>query len=141
VEVLREEQVEEVIGVVSGMALLFFGGSFALVAGAIEAFKFSGQRGLTRALRELHNAAMIALEELEKDDMRSERDVSKLPTQEYAFRKMKVILRSLDPSTLEDAASSVFSGLAAIIATLRARFAQAITLGANHSHGIRRPIL
>lgn len=132
VQAAQDEKLEEEVSIAVGLLLLLFGGSFALVVEAVEAFRHSGRRGLVRAVKQLYAQGIAALEESEKDDQRNDRrNIQELSNEEYAYRKLGVVLRAVDPNIVADASSSLFSGAAAIVATLKAKFAQAITLGAS----------
>jgi hypothetical protein len=128
----QQRHLQAPIRIAIGTALLFFGGSFALVVEAVEAFRHSGRRSLVRSAKQLYAEGIAALEESDKDDKRHDKcSISALSSEEYAHRKLGVVLRAVDPNAVADASSALFSGAAAIVATLKAKFAQAATLGAS----------
>eukprot|EP00992_Anisonema_acinus_P011443 TRINITY_DN7410_c0_g1_i1.p1 TRINITY_DN7410_c0_g1~~TRINITY_DN7410_c0_g1_i1.p1 ORF type:complete len:363 (-),score=52.91 TRINITY_DN7410_c0_g1_i1:59-1147(-) len=117
-----------------GTGMIFFGGHYLTTIAAIEAFRMVGWRTLRDSFRVIHLNYRKARLALRRDKLAV---FDKLGTgdpkadQATATRKLRIILKSVDPDRLSRALSSLYAGCLAAVATVRFRYAQTITLGAS----------
>lgn len=117
-----------------GLVLVFFGGVFMTLVSAIEAGQIFGWPKIARSLKALRRQWKEASVAFERDNQRDDdgdgvRDVDSLSTQELAARRFAVLLRAVDPDQVAAAAEGLTAAWVAILATLRVKFAKAITFG------------
>mmetsp|Transcript_532 Transcript_532/g.1461 ORF Transcript_532/g.1461 Transcript_532/m.1461 type:complete len:371 (-) Transcript_532:441-1553(-) len=120
-----------------GVALCFFGGTFTASIAAIEGFR---QMGFKQTLADIHDVmeqvhrVKLASDKDDRldDDHDGIADVDEIPPAELAKRKMKLAMVTVeDPAKLSRALSSLWAAYLAVLATLKLQFAQttAIALG------------
>lgn len=124
---------EELAKLAAGLIVTFFGARFMATIAAFEAFRMCGWRTSKRAALKLYENYRKAVEASSKDDAIDADsdgvpDVTQLPLEELVRRKMPIVLKSIDPESVSEALSSLYAGAAAVIATLRVRFAATLTL-------------
>uniref|UniRef100_A0A7S0T5G8 Uncharacterized protein n=1 Tax=Erythrolobus madagascarensis TaxID=708628 RepID=A0A7S0T5G8_9RHOD len=134
---------DELIPVVVGILLVFFGGTFAVLIQAIEAARLFGFEKVFTSLKALAQEFSAARKAYERDDMVDAdkdgvADVKQMDKKQLAARKLGVILRAVDPQKLATALEGLTQAWIAIIATLRIKFAQAITLGTSIGNTLHR---
>jgi len=144
---------KEVSSIALALVLLFFGGNFALSIACWQVFRVSGQRLVSKSWNELRTSFQEALTTLKKDpeahaifgsDSDGNIEVSQMwsalkllaiadsdKEKELAKTKVSLLLKCIDPTKIWDATIGLWTGLVAILATLRSRFVQSITIGAN----------
>ena len=126
-----------VLQMVFGAALCFFGGTFTASIAAIEAFR---QMGFKRTLEDLHEVmqvyALVQAASIKDDAVDADADgiadVYQIPPAELAKRKVKLALVTVkEPAKLQMALGSLWAAYLAVLATLKLQFAQttAIALG------------
>jgi hypothetical protein len=133
-DLLEEHHAHDLLVALYGVALCFFGGVFMTVVAAVEAAHLFGWDKISIALRKLHcewRSARIAFEEDNRrdDDRDGVRDVDEMDARALATRRFLVLTRSVDPEALSLALEGLSCASLAILATLRVRFAAAVTLG------------
>lgn len=143
----------EVSSIALALVLLFFGGNFALSIACWQVFRVSGQRLVSKSWEELRTSFQEALATLKKDpeaqaifggDNDGNIAVSQIwsalkllaiadsdKEKELAKTKVSLLLKCIDPAKILDASIGLWTGLVAILAILRSRFVQSITIGAN----------
>lgn len=126
-----------------GLTLCFFGGCFATTIAAWEAFRASGYYTVKDCLKVIYRDHRKVMDAWKKDDEKDEnhdgkRDVDQLPEKELARRKFLLIVRTVDPAELGKAIGGINMGFLAVIAALRVKLAQAITLGSALGHTANR---
>ena len=88
------------------------------------------------ALGKLYRSYKVAREASAKDDELDEdgdgvADVKQIDKKELVLRKLGVVAKAVDPELVADAVSAINIGLMAVVATLRVKFAQCVTLGVS----------
>ena len=133
---------EELSTAIIGLILVFFGGHFFLTIAAAEAFRICGYSQVSTALRKLHANYLVAKAASEKDDLVDDdkdgvADVKQISKDELLNRKAKVVLKAVDPAEVSEAMTGIYTGLFGVIAALKIRFANIITLGASMADVVR----
>ncbi len=117
-----------------GLILMMFGGTFFTTIAAVEAYRIFGWKGSYDALCVIHANARAAIDASKKDDEKDDNndgiaDVKQISSHQLITRKLMLILRTVDPVQVNAAIAALGAGSLAVIATLRSKFANAITLG------------
>merc|ERR1719271_1722361 len=126
-----EQRYDDEVGtIVLGLVLLFFGGQFAMTISAWQIFRISGKQTIVLSWRALQDSCKEAFDKLAKDEM-GERVFGPVDDKAKAREKVALLLKCIDPNKVWEAAGGLFTGLLAILAALRSRFVQCITMGHN----------
>ena len=117
-----------------GFLLCFFGGYFATLTAAVEAYRITGYTSTRSALvilwRNIEAAQRANLKDDELDeDNNGIPDTQEIGTRALVIRKCGVIAKAVDPEQLSDALGSIYMGFVAVVATLRVHFAACVSLG------------
>lgn len=126
-----------------GLTLCFFGGCFATTIAAWEAFRATGFYTVKNCFIILYRDHRKVMEAWKKDDEKDEdtngkKDVQELDEKDLARRKFLLIVKTVDPQEIGKAVGGINMGLLAVIAALRVKLAQAITLGSALGHTANR---
>lgn len=126
-----------------GLTLCFFGGCFATTIAAWEAFRATGFYTVRDCFKILYRDHRKVMEAWKKDDEKDDdgdgkKDVKQMNDKELARRKFLLIVKTVDPQEIGKAIGGINMGLLAVIAALRVRLAQAITLGSALGHTANR---
>lgn len=126
---------EELLEAVFGIFLCFFGGHYVVTLAAIEAYKLCGWDTTYKYLGIIREDYLAVRAESRKDDSIDAdkdgvADVLQISKQELFTRKLKLAAKSCNPDKLQLAFGGLYTGFMGVVATLRVRFAQTITLGA-----------
>ena len=126
----------ELAQIFGGLALLFFGGTFATTVAAFEAFRLCGYGQLRTCAVKLWDNYLIACDASAKDDRVDAdgdgvADVKQLSGQQLASRKLRLLLKVVDPEQVAEALAGLWAGFSAVIAALKIKFARAVTFGAT----------
>jgi len=124
----------EFLPAIAGFILVFFGGNFFTICAAVEAYRLVGYDKTKDALVDLYRSYKVARDASKKDDVLDEdgdgvADVNQISKKQLVIRKVAVIAKSLDPEKVGEAMTAINTGLLAVVATLRVRFAACVTLG------------
>ncbi len=124
--------------------MCFFGGSFLAIIAAVEAFRMCGYDTFMASFNSLsgdiHKVADANKKDNEVDDNKDGiADVKQIATKELVHRKALLFIKNVDPKRLSDAFTGIYMGFMAIIATLKLRFAKAITLGNAIGSALEKP--
>lgn len=133
-EKLQPYHPEEMFPALAGFVLVFFGGNFFTLCAAVEAYRLVGFADTKKALQKLHKSYALAMAASKKDDELDEdgdgvADVKQIGKKELVVRKLGVVAKAVDPVLVADALTAINTGLMAVVATLRVKFAQCVTLG------------
>jgi len=117
-----------------GFLLCFFGGYFATLTAAVEAYRITGYASTRNALgilwRNIEAAQRASLKDDELDeDGNGIPDTQEISGKALVVRKVGVIAKAVDPEQLSDALTAIYMGFVAVVATLRVHFAACVSLG------------
>ncbi|GAB0489364.1 hypothetical protein MMPV_000582 [Pyropia vietnamensis] len=125
---------EELLPAAGGLALIFFGGTYVTLVAAVEAAARFGWPQIAASGKALWDAAAAAVAAVRRDaaldaDRDGVADVDELTPAARSARVVAVVARSVDPAEVAAAAEGLATAGLAVVATLRLRFAKALTLG------------
>jgi hypothetical protein len=125
---------QQFLPVIAGLMMCFFGGSYLVLIAAAEAIRLSVWERLSTAVRVLYKNYCIAWEANKKDNDRDDdndgvADVDQISSQQLFTRKMYLVAKSVDPEQTTEAVGALWAGFLSVLATIRIKFAQYITLG------------
>lgn len=128
------EPYHELVPIVLGLLMVFFGGHFMTTMAAIEAYNLCGWRKTRRCLGQLYESYKLVLAANKEDNLKDEdgdgvKDVHQISKRDLLSRKLFLFFRTADPDKISNALLGIYQGFMGVIATLRVQFAQAITLG------------
>lgn len=128
-----------------GLALCFFGGIFANTIAAVEAFKQSGYERARTCFHDLRVAAAEVYAANVQDNLRDDNhdgvaDVDQINKRELLSRKMVLLIRTVDPTVLQQAFIGLYQGLIGVLATLKFKFAKSVALGLSIGNMAKRPL-
>eukprot|EP00559_Dactyliosolen_fragilissimus_P009020 CAMPEP_0184864552 /NCGR_PEP_ID=MMETSP0580-20130426/15385_1 /TAXON_ID=1118495 /ORGANISM="Dactyliosolen fragilissimus" /LENGTH=304 /DNA_ID=CAMNT_0027363403 /DNA_START=16 /DNA_END=930 /DNA_ORIENTATION=- len=134
----------EVLNLVMGVIVCFFGGLYPLFFAAIEAAKHGGMDTLVSAFQDIFSEVTKIVEASKKDDnvdrdMDGIKDVSEINNQELVMRKVKLVLKKMNPKKLDSALSSIYKVWLAVLAVLSVEFARTISLAMSISKFLDKP--
>ena len=117
-----------------GFILCFFGGYFATITAAVEAYRITGYANTRDALviiwRNIEAAQRASLKDDELDeDHNGIPDTQEITKKALVVRKIGVVAKSMDPEQVGDALGAIYMGFVAVVATLRVHFAACDSLG------------
>lgn len=131
---LYEVAPKNVLSMLCGLALCFFGGTFVASIAAIEAFRLMGWEGTYDNCRIVYDeikhigAASAADDEVDADGD-GVADVEQIGTKALAQRKLLLAMRTVkEPARLRSAVASLWAAYLAVLATLKLQFAQTVAL-------------
>jgi len=119
-----------VVQAIIGLALCFFGGTYAISIAAIEAFRQLGWKQLFEELKVVYGQVQTVRAASDKDDTIDADgngivDVKELSPSALAQRKTILIMRSItEPARLQTAFGSLWAAYIGVLATLRLEFAR-----------------
>jgi len=119
-----------IVQAIVGLALCFFGGTYAISIAAIEAFRQLGWKALVAELTVVWQQVQVVRTENAKDDLEDANkdgiaDVKQITPSELSQRKVLLIMRSItEPSRLQTAVGALWAAYIAVLATLRLEFAR-----------------
>jgi len=133
-EKLQPYHPEELFPALAGFVLVFFGGNFFTLCAAVEAYRLVGFEDTKEAIAKLVASYEVARAASAKDDELDEdgdgvADVKQMGKKDLVIRKLGVVAKAVDPELVADALTAINTGLMAVVATLRVKFAQCVTLG------------
>jgi len=120
-----------------GAILVLYGGTFMFLIAAVEAYRISGWEKTAKCIRELQVNYKRVMEEDAKDDKWLDKDddgdgrtnAEEMTDEEYLHHKVHMIMSVVEPQQVMDALTGISSGFFAVLATLKVKFAEAVTLG------------
>eukprot|EP01134_Creolimax_fragrantissima_P003078 CFRG3078T1 len=126
----------EMIPALLGLLMVFYGGEYMLTISAVEAFRLMGYHQVKAALLVLKKNYQQVAKENRKDNLVDAdgdgiADVHQLTESELTSRKIRLVLRTIDPAEVQAGGHVLLMSWCAVIATLKIKFAEAVTLGAT----------
>uniref|UniRef100_A0A7S3JX97 Uncharacterized protein n=1 Tax=Aureoumbra lagunensis TaxID=44058 RepID=A0A7S3JX97_9STRA len=143
-KILEPYHPEDMAYVFLGLCMAFFGGIFPALITAVEAYRQVGFASTLRALKVLYDDCLKVQEASKKDDkIDADKDgipdVEQVEAHQLVERKVLLFLKTTDPKAVSDALAAITSGWLSVLASLRIKFARAITLGAAIGDVLRKP--
>eukprot|EP01065_Artemidia_motanka_P005423 TRINITY_DN12613_c0_g1_i1.p1 TRINITY_DN12613_c0_g1~~TRINITY_DN12613_c0_g1_i1.p1 ORF type:complete len:388 (+),score=133.31 TRINITY_DN12613_c0_g1_i1:105-1166(+) len=133
-----------VMMMVTGLVLVFFGGMYPMLLSAYEAAKVCGGQKMVDALWLLYEQSLLILQESKKDDLVDDdgdgvKDVDQISSRELLLRKSKLVLRKCKPELIQSACGALYTSWIGIIASLRIEYARTIALAVSIGNMLNRP--
>ena len=127
---------DDFLPLLTGLIMVFYGGSIPLTIAAVEAFRLTGWDRTKSALVVLFEQFNRAVAASKKDDQVDDNndgiaDVKQIDSKALVQRKISLFLKVTDPMKVTEAVTALGSGCTAVLATLKNEFAQSITLGVS----------
>mmetsp|Transcript_317 Transcript_317/g.984 ORF Transcript_317/g.984 Transcript_317/m.984 type:complete len:349 (-) Transcript_317:130-1176(-) len=137
---------EELLCVLVGVFMCFFGGEFPAVITAVEAYRQIGFEPTLKALKVLWADFQKVQEKFKEDgkvdaDKDGVSDVSQMNAQDLVERKALLFLKTTDPAVTGEAMTAISAGYIAVLASLKITFAQAIVVGGAIGDVLRPPAI
>lgn len=123
------------VTMIYGLLVCFMGAHFCCLVAVIEAFKLSGagkkMRGFFHDIWESFKRASEAnrADNLVDDDGDGIADVDQISDGALFIRKVKLVMREIDPLVLNKALTGLYQGVLSAICVVQFKFAKTITLG------------
>lgn len=136
-----------VVQMIFGVALCFFGGVYFTVLAAAEAFRSFGGQALLDEVSFCWEQAMLIQEASDKDDAVDANkdgivDVNQMSTNELISHKAKVAMVALtEPEKLTNALQYLLTAYLSVLATLRMQFAKTVALALGIADMIQLPFV
>ena len=116
--------------------LVFFGGQYFTTIAAFEAFKLCGWTQVSRSASILYSNYKLAKAASDKDDLVDDdndgiADVKQITSKQLVERKVRLVLKTVDPNLVSEALTGTYVGVVGVIAALKIQFAGVVTLGAS----------
>lgn len=130
-----------------GLALCFFGGTFAAAIAAVEAWRQMGWQRSYRDVSIVYAQMRLVYDANEKDDMLDEDgngivDVDEIAPSDLAKRKLTLAMRTVEePDKLQTAMGSLWAAYLAVLATLRLQFARVAAMALGIAEMVSPPLL
>lgn len=117
-----------------GFCMCFFGGVFPASIAAYEAWKLcGGKEGIQAANLLLDEVNKVRRQSVVDDEVDDDGDgipdVDQISPQELAVRKAKLVLKVVDPNSVNTQIALLYTGWVGVMAVLKIEFARTITLG------------
>jgi len=127
---------EKYIPMFFGLILCFFGGSYLTLIAAIEAVRQTVWARMKDDVIVLYDNYKKAKAASDKDDGVDANndgvpDVKQISKKDLLTRKVYLVLRTADPDKTTQAMSHLWVAWLSVVATLRVKFAQSVTLGCS----------
>mmetsp|Transcript_22298 Transcript_22298/g.31179 ORF Transcript_22298/g.31179 Transcript_22298/m.31179 type:complete len:385 (-) Transcript_22298:189-1343(-) len=135
---LKETHWQIYIPAILGLIMVFYGGAFMFLIAAVEAYRISGWEKTQKCMRDLYRNYSELVEADAIDDKAlgkiSEGDEGKsieegMTDEQYLRHKVELLFAVVRPQQVMDAVHGITSGFFAVVATIRMKFAESITLG------------
>ena len=128
-----------------GLSLCFCGGVFANTIAAAAAFKAGGYEKTRTCWHDIQEAATHIYETNRMDDLKDDNhdgvaDVDQISSKMLLSRKITLIIRTVDPTVLQQAGVGIYQGFLGVLATLKFEFAKSIALGLSVGNMVKRPL-
>lgn len=136
-----------VLLMVFGAALCFFGGTYVASIAAIEAFRQLGWEKVKSELEILSQQAAHVIAASEEDDKKDEdgdgvADVEQIDVDKFVQRKVLVAMEAIqEPERLQTACGALFASYLAVLATLRLEFARTTAFALGIVEMIKFPLI
>jgi len=126
-----------------GAVMCFFGGFYPTVFAALQAAEHGGLITLRKALGALTEEMMVIIEENKKDDAVDADgdgvvDAKQIDGRELLKRKVKLVLKKINPEKVNDAIASMYKVWISVLAVLTIQFARTIALSLTISAFAKR---
>lgn len=142
-DILQPYNPQQFFPLLLGLSMCFFGGAYFTLIASVEALRLTVWKRIHKSVGVLIHNYKLAATANEKDnqvdeDQNGVADVKEITKKELLTRKLYVLGKSIDPNQTTEAISAVWSGFLTVLATVRIKFAQTITLGCGVGEMARR---
>jgi len=116
-----------------GTVMCFFGGFYPTVFAALQAAEHGGLTTVRKALSALSKEVMVIVQENKKDNKKDDdgdgiSDADQIEGRELVKRKVKLVLTKMNPEKVNDAISAIYKVWMSVLAVLTIEFARTIAL-------------
>jgi hypothetical protein len=128
---------EDLIPALLGLLLCFFGGTFAALIAAVEAFRLTGYEQTKASIAVLRKEYLEFKKKNDQDEKEDKdgngvADVQQKSASELLLHKTQLFLASVeDPKEISNAITGIFASCLSVVAVLRVEFAKTVTLGVS----------
>lgn len=127
---------EQFFPLIFGIVLCFFGGSYVTLIAAMEAIRLTVWDQLRDSVKVLYSNYCKARDVSAKDDQvdadgNGVADVREITKRNLLTRKVHLVLKTIDPEQTSQALGLAWGAVMAVVATLKVKFAQSVTLGSS----------
>ncbi|CAM9297102.1 unnamed protein product [Discosporangium mesarthrocarpum] len=133
---------KNVLGMIWGLLLCFFGGFFQVTIAAIEAFNMTGGEKVYLCLSELAQDVKAfneasAIDNKKDDDADGIPDVDQISAEQLVTRKTALLLKVIDPDRATGAVTVFFNGYMGVLVVLKFKFARTVALAVSIGNYMR----
>lgn len=125
----------DVLYIIGGLAICFFGGAYPTTIAAVEAWRQAGGKEAVHHFQDLVGEITAVIKTSEEDDKKDDdgdgiADVDQISSKELVIRKMNLAVTAMDPKKVNSAMQGIYSGWIGVVAVLKVQYAKTIALGA-----------
>mmetsp|Transcript_17699 Transcript_17699/g.21229 ORF Transcript_17699/g.21229 Transcript_17699/m.21229 type:complete len:404 (+) Transcript_17699:186-1397(+) len=133
-EQFKDYHPDQYLPILFGLKLCFYGGHIPATIAAAEAFRLAGSDKLMSSVRAMEQEFQNAFNRIKEDslvdaDGNGICDVYEMKPSERLFRRMSLVFESCDPNKAGAAIEGLITGMGAVIAALRLKFAESAAIG------------
>eukprot|EP00903_Cladosiphon_okamuranus_P019645 g18062.t1 len=131
-----------VMGMIYGLIMCFFGGFFHVTIAAIEAFNMTGGEKIWLCVHDLKEDIKVLHYASKEDDKRDDDhdgipDVKQISAEKLLTRKTALALRVINPDRATNAITGIWQGYMGVLVVLKFRFAKVIALAVSIGNNLR----
>ncbi|CAN0019210.1 unnamed protein product [Ectocarpus fasciculatus] len=131
-----------VLGMIYGLVMCFFGGFFHVTIAAIEAFNMTGGEKVMLCVHDLKQDIKALHYASKEDDKRDDDhdgipDVKQISPEKLLTRKTALALRVVNPDRATNAITGIWQGYMGVLVVLKFRFAKVIALAVSIGNNLR----
>lgn len=133
---------KNVLGMIYGLIMCFFGGFFHVTIAAYEAFRMTGGEKVYMCIHNLkidfdEFVKANAIDDKKDDDNDGVPDVKQISSDKLVTRKAALALRVINPDRATNAITGIWQGYTGVLVILKFRFAKTIALAVSVGNNLR----
>ena len=119
----------DIMYIIFGFLICFFGGSYPTTIAAAEAWRQAGGKEAVMHFKDLLGEVQHVIKASEEDDKKDDdhdgiADVNQISSKELVLRKMNIAVTAMDPNKVNGAMQGIYSGWIGVVAVLKVEFAK-----------------
>lgn len=136
-----------IVQMIIGLALCYFGGTFVMTIAAAEAFRTMGAEKTINDIKVIAHEVGKVFEANDKDDEEDldgdgKADVDELTPPQLLQRKALLIMATVkEPQKIQQGVASIYAAFLAVVATLRLEFAQTVAMAIGVADMAKKPLV